>query len=91
MRDGCGAGFVLDYLTPAWNAVGIAALAAAALTLVIQAFLAAQLGLWLGTRVGERFREAAERVAGIPLIALGLSSSHKASLPDPAPARTTPR
>lgn len=40
--------------------------------IAVQAFLAAQLGLWLGTRVGERFREAAERVAGIALIALGL-------------------
>ncbi len=38
----------------------------------VQAFAAAQLGLWLGTRVGARFREAAERVAGIALIALGL-------------------
>lgn len=40
--------------------------------IAIQAFLAAQLGLWLGTRLSERFREAAERVAGIALIALGL-------------------
>lgn len=37
-----------------------------------QAFLAAQLGLQLGGRIGERFREAAERLAGIALIALGL-------------------
>jgi manganese efflux pump family protein len=37
----------------------------------VQAFLAAQLGLALGTRIGERLREAAERLAGIALIALG--------------------
>jgi putative Mn2+ efflux pump MntP len=38
----------------------------------VQAFLAAQLGLLLGARIGERFREAAERLAGIALIGLGL-------------------
>ncbi|HEY0803558.1 MAG TPA: manganese efflux pump [Pseudonocardiaceae bacterium] len=37
-----------------------------------QAFLAAQLGLRLGNRIAERYREAAERVAGIVLIALGV-------------------
>jgi putative Mn2+ efflux pump MntP len=38
----------------------------------VQAFLAAQLGLRLGTRVAERHREAAERLAGIVLVSLGL-------------------
>ena len=38
----------------------------------VQAFLAAQLGLALGARVGERLREGAERLAGIALVALGL-------------------
>jgi putative Mn2+ efflux pump MntP len=37
-----------------------------------QAFIATQLGLRLGARVGERFRENAERVAGVALIVLGL-------------------
>jgi manganese efflux pump family protein len=38
----------------------------------VQAFAAAQLGLHLGARIAERFREWAERLAGIVLIALGL-------------------
>ncbi|GAA5186163.1 hypothetical protein GCM10023322_31810 [Rugosimonospora acidiphila] len=38
----------------------------------VQAFVAVQLGVRLGTRVSERLREAAERLAGIALIALGL-------------------
>jgi putative Mn2+ efflux pump MntP len=37
-----------------------------------QALIAAQLGLWLGARVAERFREAAERLAGAVLVALGV-------------------
>lgn len=37
-----------------------------------QAFLAAQLGMWLGDRIADRYREAAERIAGIALIALGV-------------------
>ncbi|HYS38922.1 MAG TPA: manganese efflux pump [Pseudonocardiaceae bacterium] len=37
-----------------------------------QAFVAAQLGLLLGGRIAERYREATERLAGIILIALGL-------------------
>ncbi|MBO0840654.1 MAG: manganese efflux pump, partial [Sciscionella sp.] len=37
-----------------------------------QALLAAQFGLLLGARIAERFREWAERLAGIVLIALGL-------------------
>ncbi len=40
--------------------------------IAVQAFLASRLGLLLGARIGERFREAAERLAGIALIALGL-------------------
>jgi manganese efflux pump family protein len=36
-----------------------------------QAVLASQLGLWLGLRVGERFRERAERLAAVALIAIG--------------------
>jgi putative Mn2+ efflux pump MntP len=37
----------------------------------LQAFLAAQLGLAIGARIGERWRERAERAAGIALILLG--------------------
>jgi putative Mn2+ efflux pump MntP len=37
-----------------------------------QAFLAAQLGMLLGGRIAARYGEAAERVAGIALIALGV-------------------
>jgi putative Mn2+ efflux pump MntP len=37
-----------------------------------QAFILSQLGLQLGTRLSSGFREAAERVAGLALILLGL-------------------
>lgn len=40
--------------------------------IAVQAALAAQVGLFLGARIGERFRETAERLAGIALIALGV-------------------
>jgi manganese efflux pump family protein len=36
-----------------------------------QAFVAAQLGLALGAKIGERWRERAEQIAGIALILLG--------------------
>jgi putative Mn2+ efflux pump MntP len=36
----------------------------------VQAFAAAQLGLWLGTRIGAAFRERAEQLAGLALVAL---------------------
>jgi len=42
------------------------------LAIGVQAFAAAQLGLHLGNRIAERYREAAERLAGIVLIALGV-------------------
>ena len=38
-----------------------------------QAFIATQVGLRVGARVGERFRENAERIAGVALILLGLA------------------
>jgi putative Mn2+ efflux pump MntP len=41
------------------------------LAIAVQAFVAAQLGLALGARIGERFRELAERVAAVALILLG--------------------
>jgi len=37
----------------------------------VQAFVAAQLGLAVGAKIGERWRERAEQVAGIALILLG--------------------
>ena len=40
--------------------------------IAVQAFVAAQVGLWLGARIAERFREAAERLAGVVLIAIGV-------------------
>jgi putative Mn2+ efflux pump MntP len=70
---GLGVSISLDELAIGFS-LGLARLPATPVIIAIgvQAFAAAQLGLWLGARVGERFREAAERVAGIALIALGL-------------------
>src|SRR5260370_15116669 len=39
--------------------------------IALQAFVAAQLGLAIGAKIAERWRERAERVAGIALIPLG--------------------
>jgi putative Mn2+ efflux pump MntP len=39
--------------------------------IALQAFVVAQLGLRLGSRLSERLREAAERVAGLALAGLG--------------------
>ena len=39
--------------------------------IALQAFIAAQLGLALGAKIAERWRERAERLAGIALILLG--------------------
>lgn len=41
------------------------------IAIAVQAFVVTQIGVRLGGRVGERWREASERVAGIALIALG--------------------
>ena len=53
--------------------IGLAHLPAAAVIVAIalQAFLAAQVGLAIGARIGERWRERAEQAAGIALILLG--------------------
>jgi len=40
--------------------------------IAVQAFVAAQLGLWLGARVGDALRERAEQLAGVALIALAV-------------------
>jgi manganese efflux pump family protein len=41
--------------------------------IALQAFVLTQIGIRLGARVGERWRESAERVAGLALVALGLA------------------
>jgi len=38
--------------------------------IAVQAFVASQVGLWLGARAGERVRERAEQLAGVALVAL---------------------
>ena len=40
--------------------------------IALQAFTAAQLGLAIGVRIAERWRERAERLAGVALILLGI-------------------
>jgi hypothetical protein len=40
--------------------------------IALQALLASHLGLALGNRIGERWREGAERLAGIALAAVAL-------------------
>jgi len=42
------------------------------IAIAVQAFVVTQVGVRLGDRVGNRWREATERVAGIALIALGV-------------------
>jgi manganese efflux pump family protein len=53
--------------------IGLAHLPVTAVIVAIalEAFLAAQLGLAIGARISERWRERAEQVAGIALILLG--------------------
>jgi putative Mn2+ efflux pump MntP len=53
--------------------IGLARLPVTAVIVAIalQAFLAAQLGLAIGAKIGERWRERAEQFAGIALILLG--------------------
>ncbi len=55
-------------------AVGLAhvPIAAAVLLIALQAFVVSQLGFQIGRRISDRFREAAERLAGVVLIALAL-------------------
>jgi putative Mn2+ efflux pump MntP len=53
--------------------IGLARLPVAVViaAIAIQALLAAQLGLAIGARIGERWRERAEQLAGIALVLLG--------------------
>ena len=41
------------------------------IAIAVQTFIVTQLGMRLGTRVGERWREYSERIAGVALILLG--------------------
>jgi putative Mn2+ efflux pump MntP len=41
--------------------------------IAVQAFVFTQIGIRLGTRLGERWRDSAERLAGAALIALGVT------------------
>jgi putative Mn2+ efflux pump MntP len=67
-----GISITLDELAIGFGA-GLARLPvfAVIIALAVQAFIAAQLGLAIGARLSERWRERAEQVAGIALIALG--------------------
>ena len=67
-----GVSISLDELAVGFT-IGLARLPVTAVIVAIalQAFLAAQLGLAIGARIGERWRERAERLAGIALILLG--------------------
>jgi putative Mn2+ efflux pump MntP len=70
---GLGISISLDELAIGFS-LGLVRLPAVAVVIAIgvQAFVAAQLGLLLGARIGERIREGAERLAGLALIALGI-------------------
>jgi putative Mn2+ efflux pump MntP len=67
-----GLSISLDELAIGFS-IGLARLPVAAVIVAIalQALVAAQLGLAIGARIGERWRERAERIAGIALILLG--------------------
>jgi manganese efflux pump family protein len=67
-----GIGISLDELAIGFT-IGLAGVPAAAVIVAIalQAFLAAQLGLAIGAKIGDRWRERAEQAAGIVLILLG--------------------
>jgi putative Mn2+ efflux pump MntP len=68
---GLGISISLDELAIGFT-LGLARVpvAAAIILIAAQAFLVSQLGFQVGRKVGERFREGAERLAGIVLIAL---------------------
>ena len=67
-----GISISLDELAIGFS-IGLAGLPVAAVIVAIalQAFLAAQLGLAIGAKIGERWRGRAEQAAGIALILLG--------------------
>ncbi len=69
---GLGISISLDELAIGFS-IGLVRLPVSTVIAVIalQAFVAAQLGLAIGAKIAERWRERAERVAGIALILLG--------------------
>jgi manganese efflux pump family protein len=69
---GLGISISLDELAIGFG-IGLVRLSVSAVIIAIafQAFVAAQLGLAIGAKIAERWRERAERVAGIALILLG--------------------
>ena len=70
---GLGLSISIDELAIGFS-LGLAHLPVAQVVAVIavQAFIAVQVGLALGSRIGERWREGAERLAAIALIGLGI-------------------
>jgi manganese efflux pump family protein len=70
---GLGISISLDELAIGFS-IGLVRLPVSAVIVAIalQAFVAAQLGLAIGAKVAERWRERAEQVAGIALILLGI-------------------
>ncbi len=70
---GLGISISLDELAIGFS-IGLSRLPVIAVIVAIalQAFIAAQLGLALGAKIAERWRERAERLAGIALILLGI-------------------
>jgi putative Mn2+ efflux pump MntP len=70
---GLGISISLDELAIGFS-IGLSRLPVIAVIVAIalQAFIAAQLGLALGAKIAERWRERAERLAGIALILLGM-------------------
>ena len=69
---GLGISISLDELAIGFS-IGLVRLPVSAVVaaIALQAFVAAQLGLALGAKIAERWRERAERAAGIALILLG--------------------
>jgi len=70
---GLGISISLDELAVGFG-IGLSRLPVIAVIVAIalQAFIAAQLGLAIGAKIAERWRERAERLAGIALILLGV-------------------
>jgi manganese efflux pump family protein len=70
---GLGISISLDELAIGFS-IGLVRLPVSAVIVAIalQAFVAAQLGLAIGAKIAERWRERAEQVAGIALILLGM-------------------
>ncbi|MBO0743534.1 MAG: manganese efflux pump [Candidatus Dormibacteraeota bacterium] len=71
---GLGLSISLDELAIGFS-LGLTGLpiAAVVVAIALQALVASQLGMALGGRLAERFREGLERVAGVVLILLGLA------------------